>query len=299
MRVFVTGATGFIGSIIVSELLGAGHRVLGLARSDAAAASLKAVGADVHRGALDDLESLKQGAEASDGVIHTAFIHNFSDFLGSVETDRRAVEALGTALVGSARPLVIASGTLMVAQRPLATEDEAPAPGTPRGASEQFTLSMADRGVRSSVVRLPPLVHGDGDHHGFVVRLIDIARKRGVSAYVDDGSNRWPAVHRRDAVSVFKLALEKGAAGWRFHAVDDEGVPFRDIAGLIGKRLGLPVVSISREAAQSHFEALGTFVSLDNLASSSLTRSRLGWSPIQPNLIQDLEQGPYFNSRKS
>jgi nucleoside-diphosphate-sugar epimerase len=293
MRVFVTGATGYIGSLIVSELMAAGHEVLGLARSEAAVASLKAVGAEAHRGALDDLDSLERGAEASDGVIHTAFIHDFSNYMESVETDRRAVEALGAALAGSGRPFVITSGVLGT------TEDDAPAPGAPRGASEELALSMVDRGVRAMVLRLPPLVHGEGDHHGFTVRLIDIARRKGVSAYVEEGSQRWAAVHRRDAVSLFMLALEKGRAGSRYHAVADEGLPFRDVAGAIGKRLNLPVASISREQAKDHFGFLAMFASTDNPRSSRLTRERLGWKPTRPSLIQDLEQGAYFGGGES
>lgn len=296
MRILVTGATGFIGSAIVRELIDAGHRVVGLARSDAAAASLSAAGAEAHRGALDDLDSLRSGAAASDGVIHTAFVHDFSDYAGAGETDRRAVEALGAALAGSDRPFVITSGITVLAPGRLGTEDDAPDPGSAsaiRIPSEEAVLAMASRGVRASVVRLPTSVHGDGDH-AFVPALIDIARKKGVSAYVGDGSNRWPAVHRLDAVHLYRLALEQAPAGSRLHAVADEGVPIRDIAGVIGQRLNLPVVAVSAEEADDHFGWLAQFVSVDAPASSALTRERMGWNPIHPLLIADLDQGHYF-----
>ena len=297
MRVFVTGATGFIGSAIVTELIAAGHKVLGLARSDAGAASVAAAGADVHRGSLEDLDSLRRGAAAADGVIHTAFIHDFVDLSAAGETDRRAVEALGAALAGSGRPLVVTSGTAHLAPGRLGTEDDAPAPGTVshRLASEETALALASRGVRASLVRLPPSVHGRGDH-GFVPRLIGIAREKGISAYVGDGLNRWPAVHRLDAAHLYRLVLEKGSAGARYHGVADEGVPFRDIASVIGRRLNVPVVAKAPEEAADHFGWFAHFTAIDCPASSLQTRELLGWQPKQPRLIPDVDRLRYFET---
>ena len=301
MRVFVTGATGFIGSAIVRELIENGHQVLGLARSDTAAASVAATGADVHRGALDDLDSLRSGAVAADGVIHTAFIHDFSDFARATQTDLSAIETIGAALEGTDKPFVIASGILMLAflvpAGRLATEEDVADIGSPipRIASENTAIALAKRGVRSSVVRLPPSVHGEGDH-GFVPTLINIARARGVSAYPGDGANRWPAVHRLDAARLFRLALEKAAAGSVLHAVADEGVPVREIAGVIGQRLGVPVTALPVEEADEHFSFLGRFFSIDSFASSALTQQRLGWRPAQPTLLVDLDHDYYFKN---
>jgi len=296
MRVFVTGATGFIGSVIVQELIREGHQVLGLARSDAAAKSLAAAGAKVHRGHVENLDSLRSGAAASDGVIHTGFIHDFSKFKEVCEVDRHAIEALGAEFVGSDRPLIVTSGTALVSPGHLATEENVPASDSttsPRIASEEAAAAVAARGVRVSVVRLSPSVHGDGDH-GFVPTLISLAREKGVSAYVGDGLNRWTAVHRLDAAHLFRLALEKGFAGARYHGAAEEGIAFRDIAEVIGRRLNIPVVAKSREEAADHFGWFAIFAGLDCPASSKLTQEQLGWQPKQPRLIPDLDRSAHY-----
>jgi nucleoside-diphosphate-sugar epimerase len=296
MRVFVTGASGFIGSAVVRELIDAGHQVTGLARSDEAAASVAAAGAAVHRGSLDDLDSLRSGAAASDGVVHTGYNHDFSNIPAAAQTDRRVIEALGDTLAGSGRPLVVASGIPFIGPGRVITEDDAaPESGPHPRVSEQVAIPFAGRGVRVSVVRLPPSVHGEGDH-GFVPILIGIARDKGASAYVGDGSNHWPAVHRLDAARLFRLALEAAPAGARLNGVGDEGVPFRDIAGVIGRHLNLPVTAIAREQAESHFGWFALFASIDVQATPALTSKQLDWHPVQPGLIADLEEGHYFQA---
>ena len=290
MRVFVTGATGFIGSALIPELINAGHKVLGLSRSEAGAKSIAAAGAEVHRGSVEDLDSLKSGAAKSDGVIHLAFNHDFSKFKENCENDRHAIEALGSALVGSDRLLIVTSGTLLVAPGRLATEEDAPAATSasiPRLATEEAADAVAARGVRVSMVRLPQ-VH-DQNKQGLITYLITLAREKGVSAFVGDGKNRWSASHVSDTARLYRLALEKGAAG-RYHAVAEEGVPVRDIAEVIGRRLKLPVVSKTPAQAAEHFGWLGIFAGLDGPASSALTRERLGWRPVGPGLIADLER---------
>lgn len=305
MRLFVTGASGWIGSAVVPELIAAGHQVVGLARSDAAAAALIAAGATVQRGTLDDLDRLRRAAADSDGVLHLAFKHDIAfagDFQGAADADRRAVETFGAALAGSDRPLVIASGTLGLAPGRVATEQDGQSPdpalgGGPatRQGTAQVTLALASRGVRSSVVRLPPTVHGDGDP-GFVAMLVSIARDQGVSGYIGDGSNRWPAVHRLDAARLFRLALEQAPAGSVLHAVAEEGVPVRAIATVIGHQLDLPVGAIAAEDASAHFGFLASVLGVDSPASSALTRAQLTWQATHPGLIDDLEQGHYFHT---
>jgi nucleoside-diphosphate-sugar epimerase len=296
MRVFVTGASGWVGSAVVPELIGAGHHVVGLARSEASADALGAAGAEVHRGSLDDLDSLREGAAKSDGVIHLAFIHDFDRYEAANQVDQQAIEAMGAALAGSDRPLVIASGVATTAQGRPATENDPPRPGFPRGPATTLTLALAETGVRSSVVRLPPTVHGRGDT-GFVARLVQIARDRGVAGYVGDGSHVWSAVHRSDAAPVFRLAFEQAPAGSVWHAVADEGVPTRTIAEAIGRHLDVPAVSVPPDAAADHFGWLGRFWASDNPTSSTLTQQRLGWRPTAPSLLDDLDQGHYFEKR--
>lgn len=296
MRIFVTGASGFIGSAITKELLKAGHQVLGLARSDDAAKAIAAAGAQVHRGSLDDPESLQRGAAASDGVIHTAFIHDFSKFKDNCETDRVAIEALGSSLAGTGRPLIITSGTALLQLGRPATEADRPGAGSdkvPRVASEEAAAAAAGKGVRVSVVRLPPTVHGQGDK-GFVPMLIGLARQKGVSAYVGEGRNRWSAVHRLDAARLYVLAVEKAAADAVYHGVGEEGIATRDIAETIGRHLHLPLVSKTGDEVAAHFGWIGGFFSYDVPASSIETQKLLGWKPIQPGLIADLDQGHYF-----
>ena len=295
MRVFGTGATGFIGSVVVRDLLDAGHQVLGLARSEAGAEALRAMGAKVQRGGLEELEGLRRGSAHSEGVIHLAFIHDFSTFKENCEIDRRAIEALADGLAGSNRPLVVTSGIgLSASGRPM-TEDDVPPPGsamTPR-VSEETAIAMVARGIRASVVCLPQ-VH-DRDKQGLVTYLIALAREKGVSAYVGEGLNRWPAVHRLEVAPLYRLALEQGVAGTKYHAVAEEGVRIRDIAEAIGRGLKVPVVALTPEEAPGHFGWLGFFAGMDAPASSVLTQQRLGWRPsLEPGLIEDLDHASAF-----
>jgi nucleoside-diphosphate-sugar epimerase len=299
MRVFVTGATGFVGTAVVSELIAAGHAVLGLARSDAAVEALAQAGAEAHRGELTDIDSLLAGARACEGVVHMGFIHDFTQYAANVEIDRRAVEAIAGALEGSNKPFVITSGTGMLAfgrtGEKTGTEEDAPvSEAVPRAASEAIVLAASQRGVRGIVVRLPPSVHGAGDH-GFVPTMIDIARRKGFSAYVGEGGNRWPAVHRLDAARLFRLALEKATPGARVHAVAEEGVRMRAIAQTIGEGLGVPVRSLTQDEAQTHFEWFALFATFDNPTSSAITRESLGWRPVGPDLLTDMKENGYFS----
>jgi nucleoside-diphosphate-sugar epimerase len=292
MRVFVTGATGFIGMPTVKELLAAGHDVLGMARSDEGAKALTAIGAEVHRGSLEDLDSLRAGASDADAVIHLAFIHDFSKFAENCATDQRAIEALGSALEGTNKSLIVTSGTgLLAPGRPATEEDAVPANSPMPRVSEQTALSFVSKGVKASVMRLPQ-VH-DTLKQGLVPYVIATAREKGVSVYVGDGQNRWPAAHISDVAHLYRLALEKNEAGARYHAVDEEGVPMKDIAEVIGQGLKVPVKSISAEEAQSHFGWLAMFATKDLPASSAITRKKLGWNPTGPGMITDLKNMNY------
>jgi nucleoside-diphosphate-sugar epimerase len=292
MRVFITGAAGFIGTATTKELIANGHQVLGLARSDDNAKALKKLGAEVHRGALDDLDSLRRGAKETDGTIHLAFIHDFSKFAENGQIDKHAIEAMGEALAGSNKPFIVTSGTLLVAPGRLATEEDPVTPGLPR-VSETTGLAVAARGVRAMAVRLPQ-VHGGEGKCGLVNWLLNIAREKRVSAYIGDGGNRWSGAHRLDVAHLYRLALEKGLAGKNYHAVADEGVTARDIAEIVGRHLELPVVSITPEKASEHFGTMAMFAGRDGAASSALTQQWLGWKPTQIGLIADISRPGYF-----
>lgn len=291
MHIFLTGATGYIGTAVAPELIAAGHTVLGLAHTDEGAKGLAARGVEPHLGALADHESLIAGARACDGVVHLAFIHDFSRFAENTEIERRAVEAMLEALEGSGKPFIATSGLAGLAQGRLATEDDAPA-RQGRGETEAIVREAAGRGIRTSVIRLPPSTHGEGDR-GFAPHLIDIARSKGVSAYVGEGANRWAGGRRVDAARLYRLALEKGRAGAAYHAVGDEGVATRDIAAAIGRRVGVPVASKAPAEAAGHFGWIGLFFSLDAAASSRRTQEELGWRPSEPGLLADIE-GPNY-----
>ncbi|MCZ0991185.1 SDR family oxidoreductase [Streptomyces diastatochromogenes] len=294
MRVFVTGATGFVGSAVVPELVAAGHEVVGLARSDEAEASLKSAGAEAYRGSLDDPEGLARAAAAADGVIHLAFIHDFTDIYAAGATDLRAIEAIGAALAGSGKPFLVTSGTGIARADGVVTEEDGPARAAtgPRPRRRRSRWPSAGAGLPGPA---RPSVHGRGDH-AFVPRLIEIARAKGVSAYVGDGANRWTGVHRSDAARLYRLALESAPAGTRLHATDEEGVPFRDIAAVIGRHLHVPVVGVPAEQAEDHFGWLGRFAAVDCPSSSALTRRLLGWEPQGPGLLADLDEGHYFRA---
>lgn len=298
MRVFLTGATGFIGEAIIEELLGAGHEILGLARNEQKARLLERSGVSVQLGDLDDTDSLVAGARASNGVIHTAFGHDFSKYLEAGEADRRAIKAMGQALAGTGKPLVITSATTIVMPGQLALEDQAARADSPSGVrapSEHALAETSSRGVRSVALRLPPSVHAQGDH-GFVPALIEVARRTGVSAYIGDGANRWPAVHRRDAARLYRLALEKAPAG-ALHGVAEPGIPMRDIAAAIGEGLDVPVRSLRKDQAKAHFDWLAMFVAIDNPTSSAFTQRTVGWQPHEKGLLEDLRNSGYFNER--
>jgi nucleoside-diphosphate-sugar epimerase len=295
MRIFVTGATGWVGSAVTVELRAAGHTVLGLARSDAAAERLASEGIAVHRGSLEDLESLRAGAAAADAVIHTAFNHDFSRFAENAAVERGSIEALGSALAETGRSLIVTSGVALISPGRLVTEDDVRDPNSepfPRD-PESVAAAVAARGVRVSVVRLPPSVHGAGDH-GFVPAVIGLAREHGVSAYVGDGANRWSGVHRRDAARLYRLALERAAEHAVYHAIAEEGIPFREMASAIGRQLNLPATSVSGEAIDAHFGWFSRFAQVDAIASSAKTREFLGWRPTEPTLLDDLNGSAYF-----
>lgn len=292
MRVFVTGAAGFIGKATAKELIANGHKVLGLARSDDNAKVLAKLGAEVHRGSLEDLDSLRTGTKETDGTIHLAFIHDFSKFAENGQIDKRAIDAMGDALVGSDKPFIVTSGTLLVAPGRLATEEDPVMPGLPR-VSETAGLAFAARGARAMAIRLPQ-VHGGDGRCGLVNWLLNIAREKGVSAYIGDGSNRWSGAHRLDVARLYRLALEKGVAGTSYHAVADEGVTMRDIAEIVGRHLKLPATSISPEEASAHFGMMAMFAGMDGAASSALTQQWLGWKPTHIGLIADISRPDYF-----
>ncbi len=294
MAIFITGASGWIGSAVTRELLGAGQQVIGLARSDAAAATIAGLGAEVVRGSLDDLDTMRDAAAASDGVVHLGYNHDFSRMADAAATDRAAIETIGGALAGTDRPFALASGVIGLGSGRVVTEQDMPAPGAhPRAANADLALSFVPQGVRTIVLRFAPTVHGQGDH-GFIAVIAGIAREKGVSGYVADGSARWPAVHRLDAAHLVRLALHSAPAGTNVHAVAEEGVPTRDIAEAIGRGLGLPVESIPAGRAAEHFGWMGMFFGTDTVVSSEATQHLLGWKPEHPGLIADLDAGYYF-----
>lgn len=298
-RIFVTGATGFVGSAVVRELLHSGYHVIGLARSESSARALIALGAEAHRGDLEDLDNLRLGAGRAEGVIHTGFNHDFSKFKANCEADRRVIATLGSALAGSGHPLVITSAMAIAPRGQTVTEKTDPVSGPgahPRAASEEAAAAVAASGVRASVVRLPPSVHGQGDH-GFVPHLIALARETQLAAYPGEGGNRWPAVHRIDAARLYRLVLEHGEPGARYHAVAEEGVAFRAIAEVIGRRLGVPLRSVDAAGMTSHFGWFASFAAMDVPASNQLTRTQLDWTPQQPGLLADMDQADYFTAK--